>query len=54
MKEPRYTDLHRYPNGYTPANQTNVKATFDRVEAQRKAAAKERLEKCIEMKRRSK
>lgn len=54
MREPKYTDRHRYPHGYKPANQTNVKETFDRVENERKAAAKERLEKCIDLRRKAK
>lgn len=31
MKTPRYTDNHRYPNGYRKAAETNVEATFKRA-----------------------
>jgi hypothetical protein len=54
MKTPKYSDLHKYPHGYKPANQTDVKATFARVIEQQRLAAKERLEKCIELKRKTK
>ncbi len=54
MKAPKFTDLARYPHGYKPANQTNVAETFARVEAEQKSRAKERLEKCIEIRRKAK
>lgn len=54
MKTPRYTDLHRYPHGYKPSNETNIKETFERVENEQKASAAERLRKCIAIKARAK
>lgn len=38
MKEPRYTDRHRYPNGWVKSTETDVRATFDRVRKQQEAA----------------
>ena len=54
MKEPKYTDRHRYPNGYKPANQTNIRETFDRIERDQRERAEERLKKCIALKVKSK
>lgn len=31
MKTPRYTDQHRFPNGYRRAVDTNVAETFERA-----------------------
>lgn len=54
MKTPKFTDLARYPNGYKPANQTDIKETFARVIEQQRLSAKERLEKCIDLRRKTK
>ena len=58
MKNPRYTDT-RYPHGYRPAAQTDIRKTFARVRAaQAKAAeqaaadAAEREQKLMPLKRR--
>jgi len=32
--KPRFTDAHRYPHGYVPANKTDVAATHKRVRKQ--------------------
>lgn len=37
MKTPKYTDLTRYPHGYTPAAATNVAKTIAREYARLKA-----------------
>ena len=34
MRTPRYTDTHRYPNGYKKSAETNVQLTFRRVRAE--------------------
>ena len=34
LREPRYTDTHRYPRGYTPGLATDIRTTFERVRAQ--------------------
>ena len=39
MKPIRYTDQHRYPNGYRKAAETNVEATFKRARQEQKAKA---------------
>lgn len=31
MKTPKYTDHHKYTNGYVPAANTNIEVTFRRV-----------------------
>ena len=41
MKTPRYTDQHRYPNGYRRSAETNVEATFKRIRAEQSKNAKE-------------
>ena len=38
MKTPRYCDT-RYPHGYRPSAQTDIRKTFARVRAEQKAAA---------------
>ena len=30
---PRYTDSWRYPHGYTPASATDIRRTFERIQA---------------------
>ena len=41
MKQPRYTDLHRYPHGYVKSGSTDVAATFRRVRAEQQRAAEQ-------------
>lgn len=41
MRVPRFTDLHRYPQGYTPASATNIEATFRRARTEQKAKAEQ-------------
>jgi hypothetical protein len=51
VKEPKYTDLHKYPHGYRTSNQTDIRETFARVIAEQRKTAEELLRKCIQMKR---
>ena len=48
MKQPKYTDQHKYPSGYTRSGHTDVAKTFRRIrlEQQRLAeqAAKDQAE----------
>jgi hypothetical protein len=55
MKQPKYTDLNKYPNGYKKSNHTDIAATFRRirleqvknkVEAEVKVRVLKRGEKC--------
>ncbi|MFE8033818.1 hypothetical protein [Thiohalocapsa marina] len=39
MKQPRFTDTHRYPHGYRPAAATDIRKTFARIERQQQRAA---------------
>ena len=41
MKQPRYTDTHRYQNGYRKSTNTDVAATFRRVRAEQQKNAEE-------------
>jgi hypothetical protein len=34
VKPTKYTDSHKYPYGYTRANDTDIRKTFDRARAQ--------------------
>ena len=54
MKKPRYTDTHRYPNGYKKAAETNVKETFNRVRLERTRNEAEQEDKVRELKREKK
>lgn len=36
MKQPKYTDLQRFPNGYVPAASTDISKTFARITEQAK------------------
>lgn len=38
--KPRFTDIDRYPEGYTPSGSTDLKAKFRRIIAAYKASAK--------------
>lgn len=50
MKTPRFTDLHRFPHGYTHSKATDVAKTFARVrremaKSQAEAAKKTNVKK---------
>lgn len=51
--KPKFTDGHRYPNGYKPAVDTNIKETFERIKRQRKQNAAEVAAKVEPIKRRT-
>ena len=51
MKEPKFTDQHRYPHGYKPARETDIRETFARAQEQIRQNAAERVRKCVEMKK---
>ncbi len=51
MRPIRFTDAHRYPVPYVPANATNVAETFERI---RLAMEKPRRGKVTQIKRRAK
>ena len=34
MKQPKYTDSHKFPNGYVPAASTDIARTFARIVAE--------------------
>lgn len=53
MKTPRYTD-NRYPHGYKPAAQTDIRKTFNRVRAIQARNAEEAAAKVAPLKRASK
>jgi hypothetical protein len=40
--KPRFTDLDKYPNGYTPANKTDLAKTFKRIKEQQERIKKEK------------
>ncbi len=40
MAKPRFTDSERYPEGYVPAIETDLKFKFRRIIAAQKASAK--------------
>jgi hypothetical protein len=40
--KPKFTDLDKYPNGYTPSNKTDVKKTFERIKKQQEQIKKEK------------
>jgi hypothetical protein len=40
MKTPRYTDQHRYPRGYTPARETDIRRTFEQARLEQEEAAR--------------
>jgi len=41
MKPPRFTDMHRWPNGYRRAAETDISKTFARVRVEQKKAAEQ-------------
>ncbi len=41
MKAPKFTDAHKYPNGYRKAASTDVRLTFRRERERLKAAAEQ-------------
>lgn len=44
MKEPRYTDLYRYGNGYRRAVDTDIAKTFERARAEHKQRAEQKVQ----------
>ena len=51
MKPPKYTDSHKYPNGYKRAAETNVARTFARVRAEQQRNLEETRVKVQPLKR---
>jgi hypothetical protein len=45
MTKPRYTDRHRYPNGYTPSDRTDIAKTWAKAREQLEKDKQERAEK---------
>jgi hypothetical protein len=43
--KPKFTDEHKYPNGYTPSGATDIRKTFDRAKKRIAANAEERAVK---------
>jgi hypothetical protein len=43
--KPKFTDLDKYPNGYTPSNKTDVKKTFERIKKQQQQIRQEQKDK---------
>ena len=54
MRQPRYTDTARYPNGYRKSTNTDVAATFRRVRATHERIKTEQAVKVQPMKRAAK
>ena len=54
MGKPRFTDLRRYPHGYTPASETDVGKTFRRIRDQQSKNLAEAKAKTIPLKRSAK
>ncbi len=54
MKQPRYTDFARYPNGYRKSTNTDVAATFRRIRAEQQRNQEEAKVKVQPLKRASK
>lgn len=54
MRTPRYTDMHRYANGYRKSTNTDVAATFRRVRAEMQKDAEEVKVKVQPLKRAAK
>jgi hypothetical protein len=53
MKTPKYTDLHRYPNGYRKSTETDVTGTFRRIRREQEQARKETEAKVKPIQRRT-
>lgn len=54
MSKPRYTDLDRYQNGYTPSGKTDIRKTFNRVRAEQERVKAEQSVKVAPIKRAAK
>lgn len=54
MKIPRYTDIHKYANGYRKSTNTDIAATFRRIRAEQARNAEEAKLKVQPMKRAAK
>ena len=52
--KPKFTDLTRYPNGYTPASKTDIRKTFARVRAEQSRIQAEAAVKVAPLKRAAK
>ena len=39
--KPRFTDIARYRNGYTPSGKTDIRKTFNRIRAEQEKNAAE-------------
>jgi len=52
--KPKFTDLERYPAGYTPSNKTDVRKTFARIREQQAKNEAEVKAKVTPMKVRTK
>ena len=39
MKTPRYTDAHKYPNGYDKPENTDIRKRFERIRREQKKQA---------------
>ena len=51
MRTPKWTDAHRYPNGYVRAQHTDIKRTFRRARDAIKVAEEERKRVLVQIKR---
>ena len=54
MKPPRYTDTHRFPNGYRKAAETDITLTFQRARQKHAENAKEVADKVATIRKASK
>jgi ABC-type Zn uptake system ZnuABC Zn-binding protein ZnuA len=45
MAKPKFTDLDKYPNGYTPANKSDIRKTFERIKKQQQQIRQEQKDK---------
>ena len=54
MRTPKYTDSHKYQNGYRRSAETNVARTFARVREEQKRIAEEADAKVAPLKRAAK
>lgn len=53
MKQPKFTDTHKFPVPYKPAAATNIEATFRRIRAQQAKDAAEREAKVSRIRRKA-
>ncbi|MHB8916213.1 MAG: hypothetical protein ACYC4K_10430 [Thiobacillus sp.] len=50
MKIPKYTDLHKFQNGYVPAATTDIARTFARIVAEQNKPKTEAVSSVVKMK----